>query len=176
MTGMTRSSDQHPIFREQCVIASPIGKLGITTQLVDGSLMISEISYLPKGVRAIFPQNDLAREAKVQLEAYFDNPFFRFNLPLKPQGTPFQNRVWTAISDIPVGNTISYGDLAKQIKSGPRAVGGACGANYYPLLIPCHRVLSANGLGGFMQQGGEIGRHLDIKRWLLHHEGVIITL
>ena len=176
MTGMTRSSDQHPIFREQCVIASPIGKLGITTQLVDGSLMISEISYLPKGVRAIFPQNDLAREAKVQLEAYFDNPFFRFNLPLKPQGTAFQNRVWTAISDIPVGNTISYGDLAKQIKSGPRAVGGACGANFYPLVIPCHRVLSANGLGGFMQQGGVIGRHLDIKRWLLHHEGVIITL
>jgi hypothetical protein len=103
MTGMTRSNDQHPIFREQCVIASPIGKLGITTQLVDGSLMISEISYLAKGVRAIFPQNDLAREAKVQLEAYFDNPFFRFNLPLKPQGTPFQNRVWTAIGEIEAG-------------------------------------------------------------------------
>jgi len=100
---MTRSNDQHPIFREQCVIASPIGKLGITTQLVDGSLMISEISYLAKGVRAIFPQNDLAREAKVQLEAYFDNPFFRFNLPLKPQGTPFQNRVWTAIGEIEAG-------------------------------------------------------------------------
>ena len=114
MTGMTRSSDRHPIFREQCVIASPIGKLGITTQLVDGSLMISEISYLPKGVRAIFPQNDLAREAKVQLEAYFDNPFFRFNLPLKPQGTPFQNRVWTAIGEIEAGKTASYGALAKQ--------------------------------------------------------------
>ena len=176
MTGMTRSNDQHPIFREQCVIASPIGKLGITTQLVDGSLMISEISYLPKGVRAIFPQNDLAREAKVQLEAYFDNPFFRFNLPLKPQGTPFQNRVWTAIGEIEAGKTTTYGALAKRIKSGSRAVGGACGANFYPLVIPCHRVLSADGLGGFMQQGGVIGRHLDIKRWLLHHEGVIITL
>jgi methylated-DNA-[protein]-cysteine S-methyltransferase len=112
----------------------------------------------------------------VQLEAYFDNPLFKFNLPLKPQGTPFQNRVWSAISEIEAGKTATYGALARRIKSGSRAVGGACGANFYPLVIPCHRVLSANGLGGFMQQGGAIGRHLDIKRWLLHHEEVIITL
>jgi methylated-DNA-[protein]-cysteine S-methyltransferase len=173
---MTRYSHKQPIHIDRCVISSPFGSLRISTELVDGSLMISEISYLAKGVRAIFPQNDLAREAKVQLEAYFDNPFFRFNLPLKPQGTPFQNRVWTAIGEIEAGKTATYGALAKRIKSGSRAVGGACGANFYPLVIPCHRVLSANGLGGFMQQGGVIGRHLDIKRWLLHHEGVIITL
>jgi methylated-DNA-[protein]-cysteine S-methyltransferase len=169
---MTRSSHKQPIHIDQCVISSPFGSLRISTELVDGSLMISEISYLAKGLSKVRPQNDLARQAKDQIEAYFEDPLFKFNLPLKQQGTPYQHRVWSAISDIPVGNTISYGDLAQQIKSGPRAVGGACGANYYPLLIPCHRVLSANGLGGFMQQGGEIGRHLDIKRWLLRHEGI----
>ncbi len=169
---MTRYSHKQPSHIDRCVISSPFGSLRISTELVDGSLMISEISYLAKGLSKVRPQNDLARQAKDQIEAYFEDPLFKFNLPLKQQGTPYQHRVWSAISDIPVGNTISYGDLAKQIKSGPRAVGGACGANYYPLLIPCHRVLSANGLGGFMQQGGEIGRHLDIKRWLLRHEGI----
>lgn len=169
---MTRSSHKQPIYIVRCIISCPFGSLRISTELVDGSLMISEISYLAKGLSKVRPQNDLARQAKDQIEAYFEDPLFKFNLPLKQQGTPYQHRVWSAISDIPVGNTISYGDLAKQIKSGPRAVGGACGANYYPLLIPCHRVLSANGLGGFMQQGGEIGRHLDIKRWLLRHEGI----
>ena len=169
---MTRSSHKQPIHFDRCVISSPFGSLRISTELVDGSLMISEISYLAKGLSKVRPQNDLARQAKDQIEAYFEDPLFKFNLPLKQQGTPYQHRVWSAISDIPVGKTISYGDLARQIKSGPRAVGGACGANYYPLLIPCHRVLSANGLGGFMQQGGEIGRHLDIKRWLLRHEGI----
>ncbi|MFZ4113659.1 MAG: methylated-DNA--[protein]-cysteine S-methyltransferase [Polynucleobacter sp.] len=169
---MTRSSHKQPIHIVRCIISCPFGSLRISTELVDGSLMISEISYLAKGLSKVRPQNDLARQAKDQIEAYFEDPLFKFNLPLKQQGTPYQHRVWSAISDIPVGNTISYGDLAKQIKSGPRAVGGACGANYYPLLIPCHRVLSANGLGGFMQQGGEIGRHLDIKRWLLRHEGI----
>ncbi len=169
---MTRSSHKPPIHIVRCIISCPFGGLRISTELVDGSLMISEISYLAKGLSKVRPQNDLARQAKDQIEAYFEDPLFKFNLPLKQQGTPYQHRVWSAISDIPVGNTISYGDLARQIKSGPRAVGGACGANYYPLLIPCHRVLSANGLGGFMQQGGEIGRHLDIKRWLLRHEGI----
>ena len=169
---MTRYSHKQPIHIDRCVISSPFGSLRISTELVDGSLMISEIIYLAKGLSKVRPQNDLAQQAKDQIEAYFEDPLFKFNLPLKQQGTPYQHRVWSAISDIPVGNTISYGDLARKIKSGPRAVGGACGANYYPLLIPCHRVLSANGLGGFMQQGGEIGRHLDIKRWLLRHEGI----
>ena len=176
MTVMTRSSYQQPIYLEQCIISSPIGSLGISTEFVDGSLMISKITYLTKRGSKIRPQNDLARLAKEQIEEYMADPFFKFNLPLKPQGTPFQNRVWSAIGEIETGKTATYGALAKRIKSGSRAVGGACGANFYPLIIPCHRVLSSNGLGGFMQQGGEIGRHLDIKRWLLHHEGIDITL
>jgi methylated-DNA-[protein]-cysteine S-methyltransferase len=83
-------------------------------------------------------------------------------------GTVFQQRVWQAIASIPLGQTRSYGQLAEQLNSGPRAVANACGANRIPLIIPCHRVLAKNGLGGFMQ-GKKNG--LNIKRWLLAHEG-----
>jgi methylated-DNA-[protein]-cysteine S-methyltransferase len=85
------------------------------------------------------------------------------------QGTAFQRRVWQAIAAIPVGQTRTYGQIARQIGSGPRAVANACGANNTPLLIPCHRVVAQNGIGGFMQskQNG-----LLIKQWLLAHEGV----
>lgn len=156
----------------QCVITAPFGRLAISTELVDGSLMISGIRYLQRWQAAIKPQNALARLAKEQIEAYFEDPSFQFNLPMKRQGTSYQGRVWTAISQIAYGKTMTYGELAKKIKSGPRAVGGACGANFYPLLIPCHRVLSANGLGGFMQQANT-GWCMDIKRWLLMHEGFV---
>lgn len=150
-------------------MTAPFGRLAINTELVDGSLMISGIHYLERGRVTIAPQNALAKIAKEQIEAYFDDPSFQFNLPLKRQGTPYQRRVWAVISEITYGKTMTYGELAKRIKSGPRAVGGACGANYYPLLIPCHRVLSVNGLGGFMQQA-KTGWCMDIKRWLLNHE------
>jgi len=171
MTGMTSSLSSKPANLEQCVITAPFGRLAISTELVDGSLMISGIRYLERFQPTRKPQNALASRAKEQIEAYFEDPSFQFNLPLKPQGTFYQRRVWTAISEIVHGKTMTYGELAKKIKSGPRAVGGACGANYYPLLIPCHRVLSANGLGGFMQQAGA-GWCMDIKRWLLAHEGI----
>lgn len=169
ITFMTSSSISKPSNLERCVISAPFGRLAINTELVDGSLMISGIRYLERGRATINPQNILAKIAKDQIEAYFEDPSFQFNLPLKRQGTPYQRHVWAVISEITHGKTMTYGQLAKRIKSGPRAVGGACGANYYPLLIPCHRVLSANGLGGFMQQA-KTGWCMDIKRWLLTHE------
>jgi methylated-DNA-[protein]-cysteine S-methyltransferase len=90
-------------------------------------------------------------------------------LPLTPAGTPFQRRVWATLAEIPFGQTRSYGDLARELGSGPRAVGGACGRNPIPLLIPCHRVLTADGhLGGYSGQGG-----LVTKMQLLRHEGAI---
>jgi methylated-DNA-[protein]-cysteine S-methyltransferase len=88
---------------------------------------------------------------------------------LRPAGTRFQRRVWEEIARIPNRRTKSYGELAKAIKSAPRAVGQACGANPYPLVVPCHRVIAADGsLGGFARQGGDF--FLEIKRWLLAHE------
>lgn len=116
------------------------------------------------------PETALAAEAVRQLRAYLADPAFAFGLPLRPAGTPFQRRVWAQIAAIPAGETRSYGELAKSLKNAPRAVGQACGANPYPLAVPCHRVVAADGgLGGFNRQGG--GFLLDIKDWLLRHEG-----
>ena len=112
----------------------------------------------------------LAQAAVRQLHAYLKDPKFVFSLPLAPVGTDFQRKVWKGIAAIKPGKTRTYGELAEKIKSSPRAVGNACGANPYPLVVPCHRVVAANqGLGGFARQRG--GFLLDVKRWLLQHEG-----
>jgi methylated-DNA-[protein]-cysteine S-methyltransferase len=104
-----------------------------------------------------------------QLRAWLKDPRFDFGLPLAPAGTHFQRRVWNAVAAIPPGHTMSYGEVAAAIRSGPRAVGNACGANPYPIVVPCHRVVAANqGLGGFGRNND--GFLLDIKRWLLRHE------
>ena len=104
-----------------------------------------------------------------EILAYLQQAHDQFSLPATLSGSPFQEKVWRAIAAIPLGQTRSYSELAAQLHSGPRAVANACGANRLPLLIPCHRVVGKNGLGGFMQ-GQENG--LTIKRWLLAHEGV----
>lgn len=157
---------------QYCVIDAPFGRLGILTELVDGSLMLSKIDYLPAKTTLIAPQNQLAKEVAKQCKAYFRNPQYQFNLPLKPAGTIHQQKVWNQIHQIPVGSTATYGELAKVIKSGPRAVGTACGANPYPLIAPCHRVVAAQGIGGFMKQNSP-GLHRQIKIWLLKHEGAL---
>ena len=129
---------------------------------------ITLIDYLPPGDEQA-PQKPLAKEAVRQLRAYLNDPTFTFALPLAAAGTPFQRKVWREIVTIPPGHTTSYGELAKAVKSAPRAVGGACGANPYPLVVPCHRIIAADGgLGGFARQRD--GLLLDIKSWLLEHE------
>ncbi|MGB8149382.1 MAG: methylated-DNA--[protein]-cysteine S-methyltransferase [Azonexus sp.] len=129
---------------------------------------ITAIEFLePRPAQA--PTTPLAAEAVRQLQAYLDDPAFEFSLPLRPSGTPFQRRVWTQIAAIPPGRTDTYGQLAKMLKNAPRAVGQACGANPFPLVVPCHRVVATGGgLGGFSRHGG--GFLLDVKRWLLKHE------
>ena len=93
-------------------------------------------------------------------------------MPLAPAGTAFQQRVWAALQAIPTGSVLSYGELARQLDTAPRAIGGACRSNPIPILIPCHRVVSRQGLGGY---AGEVEGELPgIKRWLLRHEGVAV--
>ncbi len=131
--------------------------------------VITEIVYLEPRPE-IKPSSALAKEAVRQLLAYLKDPRFVFSLPLKPSGTTFQRRVWAGIAAIPLGATQTYGELANILGSSPRAVGNACGANPYPIVIPCHRVVAAGGkLGGFARQRG--GFLLEVKRWLLAHEG-----
>ena len=86
------------------------------------------------------------------------------------QGTPFQKKVWLALQKIPAGQVMTYGELAKQLKTSARAVGNACRANPMPLVIPCHRVVAKSGLGGF--SGSQEGAPIKIKKWLLEHEGI----
>lgn len=111
-----------------------------------------------------------ARAARVaaELDAYWRDPAHVFDLPLLPLGTPFQLRVWAALRAIPRGAPTTYGALARQLGTAARALGQACGANPLPLFIPCHRVVSARGLGGFMHAAA--GAPLDVKAWLLAHE------
>lgn len=129
---------------------------------------ITEMHYL-EAQKELRPTKPLAHEAVRQLRAYFADPTFEFGLPLAAVGTHFQRRVWDQISSIPCGQTQSYGEVATAIRSGPRAVGNACGANPYPLVVPCHRVLAANQkIGGFGKTNADF--YLDIKRALLQHE------
>jgi methylated-DNA-[protein]-cysteine S-methyltransferase len=145
---------------------APFAVLGIRTS--GGA--VTGIDYLRRDERAQAPVNQLAARACRQLERYFANPEFRFTLPLAPAGTTFRRRVWDALATIPVGQSRTYGELARALHTAPRAVGGACGANPIALIIPCHRVVGSQGsLGGFM--GTTDGDPIAIKRWLLTHEG-----
>jgi methylated-DNA-[protein]-cysteine S-methyltransferase len=133
---------------------------------------VREFVYLPPHFRPQPPSNALAAKAAQQIERYLTEPDFRFDLPLTPAGTAFQQKVWHVISSIPRGSVLTYGQVARMIQSAPRAVGQACGANWYPLVIPCHRVTAAGGLGGFSNQADADGFHIGVKRWLLAHEGI----
>lgn len=107
----------------------------------------------------------LLRKAAAQLVAYFDDPAQGFDLPLKVEASEFQQRVCEAMLAIPLGETHTYGDLSKDLGVPAQAIGQGCGGNPIPVIIPCHRVLGANGLGGFSGLGG-----VETKVWLLKHE------
>jgi methylated-DNA-[protein]-cysteine S-methyltransferase len=151
----------------QAKLATPFAVLGIRIE----EDWLTDIEYLPLDTPLLDPKTPLAREVCNQLQAYLTDPGFVFDLSLHIGGTIHQRRVWRAIQDIPSGGTRSYGDIATQLHSAPRAVGQACGANRLPIIIPCHRVIAkSGGLGGFMNASD--GMPLNIKRWLLQHEGV----
>lgn len=153
----------------QAVLETPFGALGVRC---DAERLI-EMSYLPHGSKALAARTALSREVARQVRAYLKDPQFVFDLPLTPVGSEFQQRVWNAIATIPAGQVRSYGAVARCVASAPRAVGQACGANWYPLVIPCHRVIASAGIGGFGGAAAIDGDHyqLRIKRWLLAHEG-----
>jgi methylated-DNA-[protein]-cysteine S-methyltransferase len=152
----------------QARIRAPFATLGVIADIRH----VLAIHFLPATVTAKSPQiNTIAHLATVQLMQYLDNPKFRFDLPLRLNGSKHQLDVWQAMRDIAAGKVRSYGELAKVIGSSPRAVGTACGRNPLPVVVPCHRIVAANGLGGFM--GGKLDDPLAIKRWLLRHEGYL---
>jgi methylated-DNA-[protein]-cysteine S-methyltransferase len=148
----------------QAKLKAPFGVLGIccTDEALTG------IEFLAPDTAQQPPRNAFAHRVCGQLSAYFADTDFHFDLPLKLGGTEHQNKVWSLMQAIPRGQVLTYGYLATQIGSSPRAVGQACGNNPVPIVIPCHRVVGKSGMGGFMHHGG--GYALNIKRWLLAHE------
>lgn len=155
-----------PVFPPyDAVLAAPFGALGV--RLADGSLR--GLEFLPPGTPLHSPEDALGRWVEEELTAYYANPRHGFTLPLELVGTPFRRRVWAALLDIAPGRVLRYGELARILATSPRAVGQAVGDNPIPLIIPCHRVVGRQGLGGFMH--GREGFPLTVKRWLLAHEG-----
>lgn len=153
------------MMREQAVIAAPFGRLGLEAEA--GCLL--EIHFLPTEIELRAPQpGSTCAAAACELDAWFADPRQPFRVPYQLQGSPFQLQVWQGIAQIPLGHTLSYGELAAQLGGVARAVGGACGRNPLPILIPCHRVLAQHGLGGFNRRRD--GAMLTIKQWLLAHE------
>lgn len=147
---------------------SPVGRLRI--QATGEALSVLE--WLRPGEQPLAAApgtaDPLLEEALRQLGAYFAGERTDFDLPLAPAGNPFHQEVWRLLRQIPFGQTATYGDLARQLNSAAQPVGGACGANPIAIVIPCHRVVAASGLGGF--SGGE---GIESKRALLHHEGAL---
>ncbi len=148
------------------VLNTPVGKFGICVR--NNQLVGTE--FLPPETPEQAPTDATSREVVRQLEAYFSDPGAQFELPLAVSGTPHRQRVWQALTEIPRGQPVSYGALARKLGSGARAVGGACRANPLPVIVPCHRVVAAHGLGGF--SGSTNDETLSIKSWLLEHEAI----
>jgi methylated-DNA-[protein]-cysteine S-methyltransferase len=148
------------------VIPSPIGKLGICI----ANKQLVKIDFLSDEAELSLPKDTVGKQIVKQLDAYFADPNHRFCLEFELAGTPFQKQVWRALQAIPRGQTLTYGELAKKLKTAPRAIGQACRTNPIPVIIPCHRIVAANHLGGY--SGNVKGRFRDIKTWLLQHEGV----
>ena len=172
-------------------LRAPFATLGVRT---DGRA-VTRLAYLARDVAEQAPTDRVAERALRELERYLDDAEFVFTVPLAPGGTPFQRNVWDAIRTIPLRESRTYGEIAHRVRSAPRAIGQACGANRIALIIPCHRVVGSRGaLGGFMGaadparsarsrpgakhddlfDGASRARDEDplaIKRWLLAHEG-----
>ena len=139
-------------------------KVGVITR---GERVV-EIRYLPLATSVLQAKNPLARRAADQLEKYRENADAPFDLPIVIEGSPLQRGVWQAMCAIPRGRTRTYGEIARELGCDAREVGQACGDNRFPIVIPCHRVVAADGIGGFGHATS--GYLIEVKRWLLAHE------
>lgn len=152
--------------RYNSVIKTPFAVLGLVID--DG--VLERVDYLKSNVRRFKPKDNMAKKVCLQIENYCANKLDknRFDIACQATGTTFQKKVWKQIKKIPFGKTRTYGDIAKTLKTSPRAVGNACRANPLVLVVPCHRVVSAKGPGGY--SGKSAGQMVKIKQWLLAHE------
>ena len=167
---MKHAAEKH--ITDHAMLATPVGNL-----LIGGDGRDVMLIGFPNGCNAVTPccawrrDGALYPEARQQLEAYFAGDRRAFDFPMKMVGTPFQQRVWTALLAIPMGETRTYGAIAGEIgrPKAARAVGAANGANPLPIVVPCHRLLGSNG--ALIRFGGG----LDVKRYLLDFESNVVS-
>jgi methylated-DNA-[protein]-cysteine S-methyltransferase len=143
----------------QLSMHSPVGDLTISEE--EGAIVA-----LDWGWGRDQSENEILKRAVQQLNEYFDRTRQMFELPLKPEGTSFDKKVWREMLRIPFGEVQTYGVLAKRLEAPARAIGTACGRNPIPVIIPCHRVVATGGLGGYSGAGG-----VETKLALLGLEG-----
>lgn len=148
----------------QAIWNGPLGRLGV--RVADD--FVTAVEWLAPG-RGRAASHPLAAEAVRQLGAWFEDPARGFELPLAPAPSPFQRRFREVLCAVPPGEVRTYGELAAALASAPRAVGGACGANPITIIVPCHRVVAANGIGGYGGDWGE-GPAVAFKQRLLEME------
>lgn len=149
---------------DDAVIAAPFGR--VRFRIHAGAVI--DVTMMPGRGKLRAPATALGRRVARRLQSYFANGRSPLTIPVAPTGSEFQLRVWRALRRIPAGVPVTYGTLARRLGSSARAVGGACRRNPVPLIVPCHRVVAAGGIGGFMGRRG--GAALRIKIWLLEHE------
>jgi methylated-DNA-[protein]-cysteine S-methyltransferase len=155
-------ADDHPEML-RIGLDSPVGRMTLFEE--DGAIVALDWG----GRRGAGEPSRLLVEAKRQIGAYFAGKRKEFDLPLHPHGSERERAIWRAMADIRYGQTRTYGEIARELGVPARLVGQACGRNPIPILLPCHRVVSAKGLGGFSAPGG-----VEWKRRLLMHEGALL--
>ncbi|MCL5261658.1 MAG: methylated-DNA--[protein]-cysteine S-methyltransferase [Gammaproteobacteria bacterium] len=146
------------------IIKTPIGKIGLK---FSGEKLIN-LAFLSAATKCRNENLPIAKKVYQELEKYFANPKHIFTVDFELVGTPLQKKIWLALKKIPSGSTVTYKKLAAKLKTGPRVIGNACRANPIPIIIPCHRVVSVNGLGGFC--GKNNGIMICLKKNLLIYE------
>ena len=154
----------------QARIQTPFADLGIR---LEGS-RLAAVEFI-RSQKERVPDDNAAIEICQHIRRYLDDPFQNdfLDIPCCYTGTTFQVKVWKALRKIPPGQVLTYGELAERLDTSARAVGNACRKNPIPVVIPCHRVVAASGIGGYA--GATHGSLFAIKRWLLQHEGVAVA-
>ncbi|MEE9451226.1 MAG: methylated-DNA--[protein]-cysteine S-methyltransferase [Gammaproteobacteria bacterium] len=141
-----------------------IGKL----EIICNDTQLTNIYFLSSASRVLAPQSTLTKKVCRQLACYFKDPNYQFDLPLNLIGTPLQKKVWKFLTQIASGVTMTYGEAAARLGTHARAIGQACRANPVPIIIPCHRIVAVNGMGGYC--GSTRGQQLFLKQYLIAHE------
>lgn len=173
MGGMNRSSAKLDARQPDAILTFPLPGQSFKLAVFSDDGALTGIDFLTEEQITQAPRSALAEKVALQLQAYLDDPQRPFDLPLNLQGTQFQRRLWSALQNVPAGETATYGELVKKLgmRGGAQAVGQACRRNPIPIIVPCHRILSRSGVGGYA--GRTSGEKLALKQSLLLHEGVV---